>query len=361
MKTSLIIPLFLLGLGLTLLIGCSSSDDGQSPDEDETLAHLAEFHQALHETACEAVWQCEHRWTRNFSPNAAELFWAYWFGLEDSEESCKARHGTLGQKPFFGLEWMAVSVGNQRVSFDVDATEACLEDLYAGICDGTHRHARLTSACRAVLAPRVGPGGGCDHDMECGGGSTCDTGPDPFCGGLCDGGPLACGCALEEYCLQDRCFRYLEPGEACEPTDRCVPTAGCEPGEGVCVPYHTLDEGASCATSDYCKAELACVDGTCSPIDFVGLDEECNGREILCRIGAICLRDGNGEQRCEGAPTSADVCDEDDELPCRPGLRCYHGVCTELLAPESACQTDTDCLSRFCHQGLCAAACTDIL
>lgn len=324
------------------------------------MGELATFHRNLHETACEAVWRCEHRWTRTFSPNAAERFWAYWFGLDQSLDACKARDGA-GQKPFFDLNWTAASVQRGGVSFDLSKVEGCLIDLREGICDGTHRHARMTPACRAVLTPQIGPGGSCDHPMECGAGSTCDTGPDPFCGGLCEGGPLACGCALDEYCFQGSCFRYLEAGELCTGADRCVPTAGCEPRQARCVAYHSLGEGESCASSDYCLPELACVEGACSSIEFVAAGEVCNGGEILCRIGALCLRDDeSGEQRCEVLSGKESRCEAENALECRPDLRCFAGRCSERQDTGLACQTDADCISGLCHQGSCAASCVDI-
>jgi hypothetical protein len=342
-----------------LVMACSAPSE--PPLSEETLLEdLTAFHRALHDVACENVRHCEHRWTRTFSPNAAHNFWSYWFGLDDSLEACKARYG-MNHEPFFELDWTASAVLAGRVAFDRSAVEGCLSDLAAGICDGTHRLARLPAACRAVLSPRVRPGGPCDHPMECAGGSTCDTGPDPFCGGICDGGPLACGCTSDEYCLQGRCFSYLSPGQPCSNGDRCVPTAGCEPSSGLCVSYHSYDAGEACTTSDYCRPELACVNGACVPIAYAPSAEPCNGRDILCQLGTVCVRENPADDpHCTRAPGEGAPCTAGSSLSCRAGLRCLDGTCHRHAGEGELCREDDDCISRLCHHGRCAAGCADV-
>jgi hypothetical protein len=259
--------------------------------------------------------------------------------------------------------------------------------------------------------PRVGPGGACTGDLECGETGFCEV---KTCPGTCvqrkpvgaranrveecelgltvalqhcavpDAQGLRCdaspnGCPVGTACVfvgtgltQCRVLRTANQGEACDGATLCRGTL-CR--DGLCQP--PLTEGASCSTSSHCQAGLTCDQGRCVKQYLCTF---CSGRCITQNGVTQCLpfvaRGGVCATNQDCGQT--DFCDSNNECAlkrpagaacgvssqCQAGLTCNSSnVCARPVTNRPAgsyCEADSECASGQCFGSAFQARCLAI-
>ena len=178
----------------------------------------------------------------------------------------------------------------------------------------------VDNACFPV---RGGVGGACLFE-ECEAHADCS--PDPL---------------LAERCVEGRCLPSSPcdavTGEGCDGVDVCVQYLG----EAVCLtPCEVF--GAACPAGLKCVPSGNDLAGFCQPSGPAAVGAPCDAH-AECAVGALCVEDGLGNDRCLA------LCDTQDVGACGDGRRC-----TSVSGRAGVCSAD--CESE-CSVG--AARCSD--
>lgn len=247
-----------------------------------------------------------------------------------------------------------------RCVSDPAAGEPCLDTNDGCICGpGTTRGS--DRICREA------PGGE---------GGSCPCNPGLDCGrdGVCaarhhEGDPCTdevdCGEWLS--CREQRC-RYSPPVQLPPAVVRLGVACGGESGHecaigrclaGTCVELGNLGDRCDEELHDQCKLPYVCVGGVCREGPACGRGRPGDRCETSwqCEVGSICISEAGGPRA---------VCRERDrpaingEEECTERFGCERGRCVEhwcrVVADGEPCTADSECRSRSCVAGSCAAS-----
>ena len=207
-------------------------------------------------------------------------------------------------------------------------------------------------------------GNGECQSFQCVDGVCCNT----ACGNACDACSIAAGGTLNGTCTPitvatARVCRARGP-EACDVEERC---------NGVlvtCPPDGAADAGTPCrqptgpcegvtvcdGTSRACPSSAPPAPGgtTCrAAVDLCDRTERCTGQSTVCPADELVDA---------GTPCSAFVCTGTSvscpmtctsDSACAPGAVCRNGTCVGVLDGGSPCQTDGQCGTSVCANGVC--------
>jgi len=254
----------------------------------------------------------------------------------------------------------------------------------ASCTDGIRNGAETDVDCGGGECPTCPDGGGCQTDSDCESGvcvdGTCQpVGPtctdgiqngtetDVDCGGgACPACPDGGGCQTGSDCDSGVCVDGICQPASCTDGIRNGTETDVDCGGGTCP---TCPDGGGCQTDSDCQSGV-CIDGMC--VAPTCMDGRRNGHETDVDCGG---------DECPGCPDGGG-CDRDED--CQSGI-CVDGVCQPIpptctdgiqngtetdvdcggdacpTCPDGGgCQTDSDCESGVCIDGVCQpATCTD--
>jgi hypothetical protein len=203
-------------------------------------------------------------------------------------------------------------------------------------CDGPCEACNLTDhvgTCSAH-APQTDPEGDCGP-YNCNGARACET--------SCSGGACSQDCSVNNYCNGSSCASKRSLGASCNDTCQCA--------SGYCV------DGVCCNTTcaGGCQAcNLAGSVGTCSSRPRGQDPEEACGAYTCNGYGA-CLTEAD-------PATSSNACSSICSTDCKSAYYCstqllesgaWVNRCVSDFAQGHSCQTDCQCLSGHCVDGVC--------
>ncbi|MBI5511614.1 MAG: hypothetical protein HY903_22895 [Deltaproteobacteria bacterium] len=247
----------LLVLPIALLAACGDSD-----------VELEDLPDAVAETLCKKAYEC---------CTADEVVASQQTGYTSSSAECPAKMAS-------GLQGTKTNIERgekrDRLVYHGDRLRECL-DAYATLsCDALKSAAtsRLP-VCDGYLEPKVTPGGACDYDDECIGGS-CE-GESGDAEGVCVAfvaAAAACGtapCGDGLYCSgTDVCMQKKADGEACGANYECL-TGGCngnDPNQGVLGTCGRMGgEATACFLTKGCAAGGASLAPAACAVALLGL------------------------------------------------------------------------------------------
>jgi hypothetical protein len=222
----------------------------------------------------------------------------------------------------------------------------------------------------AVAANVCIPEFGCDSARDCNGSQGCLA-------GLCVGCLHNAECYADEICFFGACVPNLSAFGVCDEA-QCEEDEFCNPVTGVCTAIqgctgddacpgdlrcNAFGQCAGCEDRSECRADEACVLGTCLPDrpflstpDGLCAEVECAGsRECVPNTGVCELTCVEDDECPEG-----EFCDPEllrcipeagcfDSGDCRPREICLAGLCVGCI-DDSECQADEACVLGVCAQ-----------
>ncbi|MDC0721266.1 hypothetical protein [Nannocystis bainbridge] len=214
------------------------------------------------------------------------------------------------------FQYLLAALAAERVKFDAEAAEACLEQVSAQACERNLLERVLFSVgptagpavCADVFVGKVRNYDPCLNSEECAGDAVCGFSPfgceeDMCCPGACrvlgGAGPQigdACsgsGCADDAFCARDPntflptvCTARRKAGESC------------------------VDNGNSCALELYCDfSESICRERT-------GEGGDCSSGWVECAEGLQCYSSDDGGRTCRTLPNEGQSCSTNNYPPC---------------------------------------------
>lgn len=226
-------------------------------------------------------------------------------GTSDDEAACRAASAELRAGAAYGP---GDAIASGRAELDGAARDACVASIRAADCTAVP-----WARCLFVVRGKVRPGGACQDDIDCDGGTCARNGQFPIrgCAGVCvaypkRGEPCTDRCAPEDYCDDSAhvCMARKPAGAACAGGEcelglQCVGPEGArvcggpgQPGDG-CVGLVTTE--AQCASGLYCASQLPGNSGTCA--FRVGEGQACTTTP-QCQDGLLCVAATDGSATC---------------------------------------------------------------
>lgn len=282
-------------------------------------------------------------------------------------------------------------IARGTVTYDPAKAAECLDAQRALGCDLTF--SVQPAACTEIFIGTIDTGGACGTDEECAGDAYCD------------------GAACPE--TTGACAPRKANGAACSGSNECQAGLGCQMGtcrvassnrDGAC----EGTTGLGCPFDQLCSGSSGTEPGVCTDIDALttaALGEDCNpqGLERLCQVGLSCAAvgieglgadfdcvepvgageacfigfpsmcpeglyctampgpTGGFEGTCDPLPTEGMPCAETmgSAPQCAAGLECRsiadETVCFDPRLNGEPCETDSECVTRSCNDGVCGA------
>ena len=273
---------------------------------------------------------------------------------------CKALIGKNARNALIAL----IDAG--RIDVDLTKAQACF-DAMATECVLEIQ----PTACLEFLIPKQQLGDACGNDAEC---ATTD----------CSAAAGQCGACITPAAIGETCSREIrcaEGGRCDDESSECVaqtPKVGtgqpCESDlssiegncenpmdlcvDGVCTTYTLAQTGEACGDTgdklcalgsicinDVCVSDAAAIGETCQVPD----GEDQMKRSSLCPINARC---DTLTSNCVALISAGESCSGDSQ--CTDGNYCSELVCTAKQAIDADCDTDSQCASDTCVDGVCA-------
>lgn len=111
----------------------------------------------------------------------------------------------------------------------------------------------------------------------------------------------------------------------------------------------------ACSNEFDCEGSLVCDKGFCAEKVSKALKEGCNNPGDICNKGLFC-QDQGGTKFCAAKGALNGTC-RIPELPCAEDLRCNGTSCVALQPAGSPCDTNDECVTKFCNpEKKCQAA-----
>ncbi|WAS95571.1 hypothetical protein [Nannocystis punicea] len=243
------------------------------------------------------------------------------------------------------FQYLLAALEADRVAFDAEAAEACLEQVSAQACDRDQLDRVLFFAgptaapavCADVFVGKVRNYDPCLNSEECAGEAVCGFSPlgcdeGTCCAGACrvlaGAGPQigeACtgsDCADDAFCARDPntfvptvCTARREAGESC------------------------ADDGGSCVAAAYCDFDAS----ICKARGQEG--DDCSSGWVECAEGLDCYADDDDRRTCRALPNEGESCSNHNYRACaRVDDYCdASSKCAKLPGPNEAC-ADYQCL-----------------
>ena len=303
-----------IALALALALAACGSDVDIDTNADNVCNEMAEV-------ACHNMYNC---------CSAGEIQELLNVGEPRTQAECQEDVRRLCERSVAPLDF---AIAQQRVRFEADVMNHCLESLVApsGTCASVETSLPWAEACmNSAWVGLVADGGACLSSIEC-------AGEDSFCAPnqLCTARPSAgqqCGqfgCASDSYCDFNTCRLRARDGEPCAFNGECEQGLFCD---------FAAAPAARCAApraiGEACSGNASCQSNRCTP----GI---CAGALQLCF----------NDSQCGG------TC-EDDNSPCTTDANCGFGQCSISLftcASTAQCADPNDvCLFPVrCNVGRC--------
>ncbi|PCC69381.1 hypothetical protein SAMN02745121_08101 [Nannocystis exedens] len=279
------------------------------------------------------------------------------------------------------FQYLLAALEADRVTFDAEAAEACLEQVSALACEADLLDRVLFSVgpaaapevCREVFVGKVRnydpclnseecagdavcgfPPGGCPEGMCCAGACrVLDTGAGPKIGDPCNGSD----CEDDAFCARDPntflftvCTARREAGEGCsDDTGSCAEGLYCDFNNFTC--KKEVERGGDCSSGETCAEGLRCYhdgdDGrTCRALPNEG--ESCSPSNYppCARFDNYC----DASNRCVKKPGPGEACPDWECLPyaeCQPNAGAQ--VCILRGSEGSSCGADTGYIQCIGH------------
>ncbi len=255
------------------------------------------------------------------------------------------------------LDNILASVEAGRINYDEGKARDCLDAFAGASCDRSAENAREEpAACGDTFTGTVPDGGTCYIGLDCVSGS-CDVAD---CGQACCSG--TCAATLAEVAIGGTCNNTTGP---------CVRGSFCDAQTTTCVALRAI--GGACTSSSQCTYGAYCGEaGTCADAPNRGdacpdgvcadLGDRCSSTTTTCvalgRLGEACSEGFAGlfdcqaplvcdqtSLQCANPPTAGQAC----LFFCAAGNFCNdQDVCEAQKANGAACDSDSECTSRYC-------------
>ena len=281
-------------------------------------------------------------------------------GTAADEATCEAAAAERRARVAYSL---GEAIASGRAELDRAGRDACVASIRSADCAE-----RPWDQCLSIVRGMVQPGGACEDDAECAGG-TCARKiqyPTPGCAGVCVAYPKrgdSCTdrCAPEDYCdvTTHVCTARKPAGATCDNLGECQAGLQCSgpagaascsgPGQAgdPCPAVVTVER--RCALGLYCGGPAGATSGTCT--QRVGEGAACTGT-AACQDGLLCAAAVDGTARCarplaeDAACVPAPTVGEPGcalELSCDGTGRCHRPPALD----GRACADQLDCQSAF--------------
>jgi hypothetical protein len=291
---------------------------------------------------------------------AAFCSWEARCGVIDASQVKACTATQIKRNEIFPEGWDPVDATNSgRVTFDVQAGQACLDAIAAAGCSIDQKYA-FYSTCSKVFLASVASGGACSSILEC------KTG---YCA-QADGSYLVSdGCS-------GTCKEYLARGDACNPSNpACGSEDMCDLSSNKCVARAATgepcgDNVALCQDGLVCLGATLQQPGTCQVRGEVGspCSSFFDARTTTCALGLFCDNNSKCAARLPVGSACSSLYACDDGLACigldveSNGNVSVQGTCKPFLNAgascnpqpyESGCSQSTVCSysSNTCEAG----------
>jgi hypothetical protein len=290
-----------------MIVGCGgSSDVNIDADEESVCSEIAEV-------ACHNLYQC-----------CAEGEIENFLGVSEprTENQCRDDVKVLCQRR---ANTLSFSIEQNRVRFDANIMNACLEALVApdGQCADVVMSLPWTEACmNSAWIGTVATEGACLFNHDCAGGTDAFCAPSQKCAMRPTAG-FPCNtsmpCASNFFCNVGTCAPRVAAGAPCTSSLQCQTGLFCDTSVASPVCTARAPGGAACTSNLGCASNV-CVPGTC-----MGSTQ-------------TCFNDSGCAMRCANNP----------QITCTTAANCGNGMCS---------QTGTACNNTTL---LCAGGATDV-
>ena len=292
-------------------------------------------------------------------------------------------NGTLAESIYGGqscVEYLGAQIAGQAQTWAQAVAEgrlvihdqdlaACMAAIAAARCPGED-----PPECRVAFEGLVPVGGACDTHEECSGLATCESVDD--CTRACVALP---SCETDDdcdhFCVNGLCSRSATEGTPCDAADQrsCGNGLVCreEGGSATCQSDAAVQVGAQgeeCGLTNglFCTPDLSCVydvEGSvinhCQPLSpsggpcHLGVPDPCPAQEVCWVDGFALGREGT----CVRLGDEGETCAPEGAAPrcARLMLGCVDDICVARRDAGEACTDSAECLSSWCHEGVCAS------